>query len=118
MRLADGKKGIISEKIKELRKLNMLTQEEFATKCAISKSLVAGYEQSQRNPSRRQLYNICDTFGISPSYFNLSDVNPYKVNQNKSSLDLQERLIENQLNQIDELLKKIALLENINKDKN
>lgn len=54
-----------SEKIKEIRKRQNLTQEEFAEKIFVSRNAVAKWESNRGYPDIQNLITISDTFGIS-----------------------------------------------------
>lgn len=54
-----------SEKIKEIRKSQNLTQEQFAEKIFVSRNAVAKWESSLGYPDIQNLITISDVFGIS-----------------------------------------------------
>ncbi|WP_252224646.1 MULTISPECIES: helix-turn-helix transcriptional regulator [unclassified Clostridium] len=54
----------IGEKIKELRKLKGLTQEELANKCGLSKNGLWNYENNKRNPNTEILERIAKVLGV------------------------------------------------------
>ncbi len=57
--------SIVSNNIKYLRRLNGLTQEQFARKIAIKRSLLGAYEEARANPNITNLKNMAAAFGIS-----------------------------------------------------
>ncbi len=57
--------SIVSNNIKYLRRLNGLTQEQFARKIAIKRSLLGAYEEARANPNLTNLKNIAAAFGTS-----------------------------------------------------
>ncbi len=57
--------SIVSSNIKYLRKLNGLTQEQFAQKIEIKRSLLGAYEEARANPNLTNLENMAAAFGIS-----------------------------------------------------
>jgi transcriptional regulator with XRE-family HTH domain len=57
--------SIVSNNIKYLRRLNGLTQEQFARKIAIKRSLLGAYEEARANPNLTNLKNMAAAFGIS-----------------------------------------------------
>lgn len=57
--------SIVSNNIKYLRRLNGLTQEQFARKIAIKRSLLGAYEEARANPNLDNLKNMANAFGIS-----------------------------------------------------
>lgn len=61
----NGFMSIVSNNIKYLRRLNGLTQEQFARKIAIKRSLLGAYEEARANPNLTNLKNMAAAFGIS-----------------------------------------------------
>lgn len=57
--------SIVSNNIKYLRRLNGLTQEQFARKIGIKRSLLGAYEEARANPNLLNLKNIANSFGIT-----------------------------------------------------
>jgi transcriptional regulator with XRE-family HTH domain len=57
--------SIVSENIKYLRRVNGLTQEEFARRIGIKRSLLGAYEEARANPNLTNLMNIAKIFGTS-----------------------------------------------------
>lgn len=57
--------SIVSNNIKYLRRLNGLTQEQFARKIGIKRSLLGAYEESRANPNLDNLKNMAAAFGVS-----------------------------------------------------
>ncbi|HEV7349552.1 helix-turn-helix transcriptional regulator [Telluribacter sp.] len=57
--------SIVSNNIKYLRRLNGLTQEQFARKIGIKRSLLGAYEEARANPNLTNLKNMAQAFGIS-----------------------------------------------------
>ncbi len=57
--------SIVSNNIKYLRRLNGLTQEQFARKIGIKRSLLGAYEEARANPNLINLKNMAHAFGIS-----------------------------------------------------
>ena len=59
---------MFSERIKELRKANGLTQAELAKKLNVSASTVGMYEQGRREPDSEMLAKISDIFDVTIDY--------------------------------------------------
>ena len=57
---------LINTNIKELRRLNNLTQEEFAEKIGISIQGVSNIERNRYQPTGDTIDKICKAFEISP----------------------------------------------------
>ena len=65
----DNKKNTIAEKMKYLRKINNMTQDDLATATGIYASLIRKYETNDRNPKYEQLQLIASALGVKPSFF-------------------------------------------------
>ncbi|MDP5121398.1 MAG: helix-turn-helix transcriptional regulator [Spirosomaceae bacterium] len=57
--------SIVSQNIKYLRRTNGLTQEQFASRIGIKRSLVGAYEEARANPPLDKLKIIANTFKIT-----------------------------------------------------
>ncbi|MFD1820712.1 DNA-binding transcriptional regulator, XRE-family HTH domain [Pseudarcicella hirudinis] len=57
--------SIVSNNIKYLRRLNGLTQEQFARRINIKRSLLGAYEEARANPNLENLKTIAQVFGTS-----------------------------------------------------
>ncbi|HEV7381375.1 MAG TPA: helix-turn-helix transcriptional regulator [Dyadobacter sp.] len=77
--------SIVSSNIKYLRKLSGLTQEQFANKIDIKRSLLGAYEEARANPNLTNLENMASAFGISVDILIKSDL---KQSAEKSELSL------------------------------
>ena len=104
---------LYKSKIIDLRKNLGLSQKKFAEMCKISTSAIAQYETGARNPSKKALYTICTTFEVEPDYFALPKDTPlYSAPNVKEKVMLNaEKIIDNQMKQIDMLNEKIETLE-------
>lgn len=58
----------LSERIKWVRKVEGLNQQQFADALGLSKSIVAKYETDQANVPDRAIKEICRTFKVSESW--------------------------------------------------
>ena len=54
----------IGERIKEVRKNEKLTQQEFADRLNLNRNTVGSYEVNVVEPSDRTIKDICDKFGV------------------------------------------------------
>lgn len=54
----------IGERIKEVRKNEKLTQQEFADRLNLKRNTVGSYEVNVVEPSDRTIKDICDKFGV------------------------------------------------------
>ena len=59
----------IGEKIREIRKENSLSQEEFAYKVGVAKQTVSSWELGTNKPNFARIKMICETFNISADDF-------------------------------------------------
>ena len=76
----------ISDKIKEIRKNNNLTQDEFADKLMISRVTVSKWENNQASPDLDNIRIICEVFHVTPN--DLFEI--YGDDNSKNKQDLQE----------------------------
>ena len=58
----------IGLRIKEIRKINRLTQDKFAQKIDTKRSSISYYEIGKMMISTADLKQICETFGVSADY--------------------------------------------------
>lgn len=58
----------ISKRIKEIRKSEGLSQDEFASKINLSRSIIGCYENNLRNISDRTIKDICNKFNINEEW--------------------------------------------------
>lgn len=59
---------MFGQKLKELRKKNLLTQVALGQKIGVSPSAIGMYEQGHREPDYHTLLKICDLFNVSTDY--------------------------------------------------
>lgn len=59
----------IRKRITELRLSKSMTEYQLSTTLGQSKSYIQGITSGKSLPSMKQLYNICDFFGITPADF-------------------------------------------------
>lgn len=55
----------IGNRIRELRKTEMLSQEEFAIELGVKRGYISTLETHRNEPSEQLILNICRTFGVS-----------------------------------------------------
>lgn len=59
----------MNERIKELRNILNLTQQEFADKIGTGRGNIAGYETGKRSPSEAVISLICEKFNVNETWF-------------------------------------------------
>lgn len=59
---------MISERLKQLRKLKNITQLELAKEMHVAKTTIASYEQGVSEPSITMITKLSNYFNVSPSY--------------------------------------------------
>ncbi len=59
---------MISERLKQLRKLKNITQLELAKEMHVAKTTIASYEQGVSEPSITMMTKLSNYFNVSPSY--------------------------------------------------
>ena len=67
-------KELISSKIKNIRTLNKLSQEEFAEKLEVSRQTVYYWEAGKAVPDYNKIVLLCKEFDMSPNEFFSDDV--------------------------------------------
>lgn len=55
-------------RLKELRKMNDLTQDEFALKIGMRQQQYSRYEKGEREPQLKHIKRICKTFNVSADW--------------------------------------------------
>ena len=69
----------IGQKIKFLRQQNMLTQEELADRCELSKGFISQLENDMTSPSIATLLDILEALGTNPADFFSEEEEPKVV---------------------------------------
>lgn len=64
----------VGTRIQLLRSNAGLETEELATRCAVAKSTLQGYESGQYDPSIPALLHLCQIFSVSPEYLMVSEL--------------------------------------------
>jgi len=59
----------LNERIRKLRKVLDLTQQNFAKRIGSTQNVVANYEIGRRNPSSSVINNICKEFNVNENWF-------------------------------------------------
>lgn len=59
-----GRPGSLKERLKELRKIKGLTQEQFAHRIGIKRNSYANYEIGRNHPIDAVVHSICREFGV------------------------------------------------------
>jgi methanogenic corrinoid protein MtbC1 len=93
-------KGRVSNRIKELRKKDGLTQGQLAELLGVAQTTVANYEQGTRLPDADKLQKMADIFKVSLDYL----LNRHSVEQEDRKVILEEEFDEIYLSVINELL--------------
>lgn len=79
----------IGQRITELRILNNVSEYQMSLELGQSKSYIQAITSGKMLPSLKQLFNICDYFGISLSeFFDNSKENPLRIRQITEQLAL------------------------------
>ena len=85
----------MKDRIKQIRKSNNLTQQEFASRLGVSRSGVASYESGEREPISAVIALICREFGINEDWLRTGE-GPMK--RSTSREDEIEAMVTNALN--------------------
>lgn len=76
--------SLVSENIRYLRKLNGLTQEQFARRLGIKRSLVGAYEEGRANPNPNNMIAIAKAFNVSVENVQRHDLRKLRETPNLS----------------------------------
>lgn len=76
--------SLVSENIRYLRKLNGLTQEQFARRLGIKRSLVGAYEEGRANPNPNNMISIAKSFNVSVENLQRQDLRKLRETPNLS----------------------------------
>ena len=69
----------LNKRIKELRKLLGLTQEEFATKIGIKRNTLANYEIGRNIPIDGIVFSICREFNVNEDWLRFGTGDMFKI---------------------------------------
>lgn len=58
----------MNSRIKELRKILNITQQEFANKIGLKRNTIATYEMGKASPSDRTILDICDKYNVKEKW--------------------------------------------------
>ena len=68
----------MKDRIKEIRKAHMMTQEEFGTSLGVSRLVITTYETGRVIPDKPIRLLICEKFNVNPDWLETGEGNPYK----------------------------------------
>lgn len=90
---------MLGQRIKELRKINKMTQQDLADKLKLAKSTISQYENSVNEPDNLTMQRIADIFEVSVDYLlgrtnenNTITVSGKEINLSPEELKLFEEL--------------------------
>jgi len=91
--------NLLGQRIKELRKINKMTQQDLADKLKLAKSTISQYENSVNEPDNLTMQRIADIFEVSVDYLlgrtnenNTITVSGKEINLSPEELKLFEEL--------------------------
>lgn len=70
---------MIGERIQEIRKENGLSQEEFGKRLAVSRNVVAKYENGLVEPPELFINHLCIKFGVSENWLKTGEGQTYSA---------------------------------------
>ncbi|PER90948.1 XRE family transcriptional regulator [Bacillus cereus] len=82
--------SIFGSRLKELRKVKKMTQQDLADKLELSKSLISKYENGAAKPSYEALEQLANTFDVSTDYLT-GQINTY-INDNTKEKQINDLL--------------------------
>ena len=68
----------MKDRIKEIRKAHMMTQEEFGAALGVSRLVITTYETGRVVPDKPIRLLICEKFNINPDWLETGEGMPYK----------------------------------------
>lgn len=103
--------NLIGEKIRNLRKINGITQEELGERAQLQHSYIGGVERGDRNISLETLEKIMIALELSPSdWFQFSELEAKGESEKEKLLEIHKSLLKN----LD--LEEIKLVHRLTKD--
>lgn len=72
-------------KLKELRILSNMTQDELAEKLSIARSSLANFESGKRIPDQKIICTIASYFGLSEQYFSTNQQQYFPMDDDKKT---------------------------------
>ena len=76
----------MNERIRELRKLLKLTQQEFAEKIGITRNTLASYETGKSNPGDAAVSLICSKLGVNETWLRTGEGEMFLSKSNEDLL--------------------------------
>ncbi len=101
---------MLGEKIRELRKIKKISQEEFALAMGYSRPLIVNWEKGTRDPDTQTLLKIADYFNVSIDY--LMGREDYYGNYYKRDL-MQSDLSEKEIAMLEEFRALLPEMQNV-----
>lgn len=80
----------VGERIKTLRLMMNLTQQELADKLGVSKSIISAYEKGIRSPSFESLIYLSDVFGVEVGRLFGDQIPPKKLYIDFTKFDVED----------------------------
>ena len=97
----------MKDRLKEIRKENDLTQEEFAARINLSRNYITQIELGNRVPAPRTISDICREFHVSQAWLE-SGIEPKYIDQDESDIDVINRIMEGQSENKKKLMRILA----------
>ncbi|MBO5081527.1 MAG: helix-turn-helix transcriptional regulator [Lachnospiraceae bacterium] len=91
-------------RIKQIRKMKKLSQEEFGEKINVSCGLISAYERNDRAPTERAIADICREFNVNEEWLRSGTGEMFRK---MTEQDLIKQKIDNQLKDGDEFTKNV-----------
>ncbi len=97
----------MNERIKELRKLLKMTQEDFSSKIGLSRNFIAQVEIGTKEPSDRTIKDICRIYNVSEEWLRTGEGEMYKKRTRNQEL---AAFVNDVMEDVDESFKKRFIL--------
>lgn len=97
----------MNEKIKEIRKLNKMNQQDFSNKIGVSQSTISSIEKGTFIPSTETIIKICTEFDIDSNWLLLNKNVAKHSNEDYIFLEKYNSLSEREKGRIDQIIEDI-----------
>lgn len=88
----------MNERLKKLRKILGLTQQEFANKIGMKQNTIAQYEMGRTIPSNAIIFSICREFNVNETWLKTGEGEMFSEPFNNSSIGERIKLLRKELN--------------------
>ncbi len=95
----------IAERFRKLRSNTGLSQKDFASTIGLSHTVIAEIERGSREPSRKVMVAIAETYGISLDWLLLGKGSMYAINQENQEVEI----LKKEISRLEEEIRKLQI---------